>query len=299
MDYLFGLDAGFLMPTGVALASLHRHLRQEDRVTVLHTGLSDVQLDALRSCTPGTPFTEVDCADLIDRSWPVPAYITSAAYCRNLAADLMPDVQRCLYIDGDTIVRRDPRPLATIDLGGATVAAVRSRVAPFLASPGGVFGWFELGLPGSAPHFNSGVLVLDLVRWRERDINAEVASYLRRFGDRSTIPDQEALNVALFDDWLPVGREWNYVTHIVHSFLPAPETEPIDPAIVHFAGQDKPWAHGPKPMFAEEWYELLASTPWRSYTPQPPQTPRGVRAASKRLLGRGLRRLRAAVQEQQ
>src|SRR5258707_3111038 len=160
MDYTFGLDRGFLMPTGVAIASLRRHLTGTDRITVLHVGLDGDDVKLLGSCAGEVELRAIDCAGRLHPAWKPPAFLPQAAFCRYLAADLMPDVGRCLYVDRDVLVRRDASAPAGADLGRRTVGAVRSRVAPFLASPGGVRAWFELGLPGAAPYFNSGVLVM-------------------------------------------------------------------------------------------------------------------------------------------
>jgi len=297
MDYIFGLDRGFLMPTGVAIASMRRHLTGADRITVLHVGLDDDDVKLLERCAGGVQLRAIDCAGRLHPAWKPPAFLPQAAFCRYLAADLMPDVRRCLYVDGDVLVRRDPSALGGVDLGERTVGAVRSRVAPFLASPGGVRSWFELGMPGAAPYFNSGVLVMDLERWRARNITARLTEFLVQHGEDTWFSDQEALNAVLWDDWQPLDRSWNYITHVADTFLPAPEDEPDDPSIVHFAGRSKPWVSGVMPMFAEEWYQVLASTPWAGFVPVPPATPTGLRAGVRRLAGRGMRRLRAALRE--
>jgi lipopolysaccharide biosynthesis glycosyltransferase len=194
-------------------------------------------------------------------------------------------------------VRRDPAALAGANLGGRTLGAVRSRVSPFAASPGGVRVWFELGMPGAAPYFNAGVLVMDLERWRAGDVTTRLTDFLVRYGDTTWLSDQEALNAVLWNDWQPLDRCWNYITHVVESFLPAPEQEPDDPGIVHFAGRSKPWVFGTMPMYAEEWYRVLASTPWQGFVPGRPPAPTGIKASMRRLAGKGVQRLRAAMRD--
>jgi lipopolysaccharide biosynthesis glycosyltransferase len=295
VDYLFGLDRGFLMPTGVAIASLRRHCAGGDRVVVLHVGLEGDDIELLQQCAGETEICAVDCAGRLHPSWKPPAFLPQAAFCRYLAAELLPDTHRCVYLDGDVLVRHDPGPLAQTNLRGHTLGAVRSRVAPFVASPGGVRAWFELGMPGAAPYFNSGVLVMDLDRWRAGNVTTRLTEFLVRHGEGTWFSDQEALNAVLWDDWEPLDRTWNYVTHVAESFLPAPEDEPPDPGIVHFAGRAKPWTYGSMPMFAEEWYGLLGSTPWAGYSPTPPSVPTGLKAGVRRVVGRGVHRLREAA----
>jgi len=297
VDYVFGLDRGFVMPTGVAIASLSRYLSGEDRVVVLHIGLDRGDVAMLERCAGPIELRALDGAGRLHPAWKPPGFNSQATFLRYLAADLIPEAARCVYIDGDVIVRRDPAALAGADLRGRTLGAVRSRVAPFVASPGGVRVWFELGMPGAAPYFNAGVLVMDLDRWRAGDVSRRLTDFLVRYGDTTWFSDQEALNAVLWGDWQPLDRCWNYITHVVESFLPAPEQEPDDPGIVHFAGRSKPWVFGTMPMYAEEWYQVLASTPWQGFAPAPVASPTGVRARVRRLAGRGVQRLRVAMRD--
>jgi lipopolysaccharide biosynthesis glycosyltransferase len=292
MQYLFGLDEGFAMPTGVAAASLDRFLSVSDEITFFHLGLSPESESKLRSCVRNATARLVDCRSDLDPTWPTSSWLSPATYLRVLAQKLLDDSSLCLYLDGDVVVRRDPAPLCATDLQGCSLGAVRSRVAPFLASPGGVTEWFELGLPSTAPYFNAGVLLLDLERWRGRDVLGQVVRFLDVHGDRIQTADQEALNALLVGDWVEVDRTWNYVTHVSESFLPQPELEPDDPHIVHFAGRTKPWSPGTKPLFAEDWYELLASTPWAGFEPVPPPGATGLRRIIRQAAARPLRALR-------
>ncbi len=292
MIYVFGFDESFAMPTGVALRSLDRFLGSGDQVLLLHDGVSAGALGDVRACALQADITSIDCRSMFEPVWRSPAHVTRAAYLRFLAPALLAGEPRCVYLDGDVVVRRDPAPLHQHHLAGATLGAVRSRVAPFAASPGGIMQWLELGIRSTAPYFNSGVYVVDLKRWRDRDITGRVTEFLAEHGDFTFIADQEALNVAVVGDWVELDRTWNYVTHVAESFLQQPELEPHDPSIVHFAGRLKPWAHGRQPLFAEEWHGLLSGTPWAGFTPTPPLPATGPRAWLRTRAGHAVRALR-------
>jgi len=200
-------------------------------------------------------------------------------------------------MDGDVIVRGDPRALHDVDLRGRSVAAVRSRVAPFAASPGGIAAWFEVGIPSTAPYFNSGVLAIDLARWRTRGVTDKLTDYLDAHGSRAYVADQEALNAAVVGDWLELDRTWNYIAHVSEGFLQQPELEPTDPSIVHFAGRLKPWLYGRLPLFAEEWFTVAEATPWGGFRAAPPPAPHGARAALRATTGRALRKMKSLAAE--
>jgi lipopolysaccharide biosynthesis glycosyltransferase len=297
MLYVFGLDDGFAMPTGVAVRSLDRFLGPDDEIVLLHTGLTDANMERLGACVEVARHRFVEGSRQIDPSWVAPGWLSPAAFLRYLAADVLADAGRCVYLDGDVVVRRSPSDLAETDLCGKTVGAIRSRVAPFLGSPGGVRRWFELQLPSAAPYFNSGVLVIDLERWRATEITDRLTTFLRTYGHDTWIADQEAMNAVLAGDWLELDRTWNYITHVSESFLQNPELEPRDPHIVHFAGREKPWSHGVMPLYAEAWYEILGLTPWCGFRPAAPDPPRGVKAAARRVVRRSVVPLRRWVNE--
>lgn len=297
MKFVLCLDAGFVMPTGVAVRSLDRFLSSDDTVVVLHLGLSADHISDLKQCVRQARLEFIECSGMIRDSWVPPPHVSVAAFLRYLAPELLVDDSRCVYLDGDVIVRSDPRPLHDVDLCGNTLAAVRSRVTPFAASPGGIAAWFELGFPSTAPYFNSGVLAIDLDRWRRERVTDKLTGYLDSYGDRAHLADQEALNAAVVGTWLPVDRTWNYVTHVTESFLQQPELEPSEPSIVHFAGRSKPWIYGRLPIFAEEWFSIAESTPWSGFRAAPPPRQIGARATLQSAAAGVLRGVRKLAKE--
>jgi lipopolysaccharide biosynthesis glycosyltransferase len=298
MNFIFGFDEGFAMTTSVAIRSLDRFLGPGDQIFLLHDGVSASTLRKVESCVLSATATTVDCASMFEAAWKPPAHVTRAAFLRYLAPAILRNEPRAIYMDGDVVVRRSPSYLSTMDLGDASLAAVRSRVAPFAASPGGILQWRLLGIPSNAPYFNSGVLVLNLDRWRERDVTARITAFLSQQGSNTYIADQEAVNVAVVGEWIELDRGWNYVTHVAESFLQQPELEPSDPHIVHYAGRLKPWVFGRQPLFAEDWHALLAETPWAGFTPSPLTPPRGPKAWAKGTARRVLRGTRNLMHDQ-
>lgn len=297
MIFIFGLDEGFVLPTGIAIRSLDRFLSSSDQIVLLHDQVGPDSLAKLRDCASHGQVSEIDCHTLLEDSWRPPSHVTNAAFIRYLAPRLLQGESRCVYTDGDVIFRRDPGVLHQMDLQGTTLGAVRSRAAPYFASPGAIEPWLEMGLPSSSPYFNSGVLVIDLDRWRSLDITGRITDVMKRFGDRLNLADQDALNASVVGDWTQLDRTWNYVTHIVDSFLQQPELEPLDPAIVHFAGRTKPWRWGRQPLFAEEWYALIEDSPWQGFRPLPPTDSDGFRASARRRLRDVLKKVRDVATE--
>jgi len=295
--FVLAFDSGFAMATGVAARSLDRFLTSTDRIVLLHDNVAPGALRDVCSCITSATPEVIDCSSMFNSSWTPASYLTRASFLRFLAPQLLPDASRAVYLDGDVVVRRDPRALHDADLNGRTLGAVRSRVTPFFASSGGVQRWQELGVASNSPYFNAGVLVIDLDRWRKLGITDRATNFLAAHGTNTLIADQEALNVAAVDDWTHLDLTWNYVTHIADNFLQQPDLEPSDPHIIHYAGRAKPWVAGRQPLFAEDWHQRLLETPWAAFEPAAGANKAGLGSVVRRWIGRMLRVLRNLARE--
>lgn len=197
------------------------------------------------------------------------------AWYRIFLPELLPELDRILYLDADTIVRRHLEPLWGTDLGGLPLAAVANPLYPFM-DHGFLAG---LGLASTAEYFNSGVLLLDLEVWRREGLTARVLERAAAQG-RQEWPDQNALNTVLRGRWRALDPEWNAqntVFDLRASRLPfAPDAlrrARRNPAIVHFIGPYKPWHLRCKHPLRGLYWRHLRETPWHDL-PMEGRTPK-------------------------
>ena len=121
--------------------------------------------------------------------------------------EILPEEDRVLWLDIDTIVNADITDLMKTDLDGCYVAAVEEPIrskAPFL-------------------YYNAGVMVMDLKKLRDG-----MADLLIRYVNRVDMrfPDQDVINLLCQGRIKPVSPYWNSNIWIV---------EVSDPGITHFA----------------------------------------------------------------
>lgn len=275
VDLAFAVDAGYVPYLGVVLASLASVGLTPGVHYAAHVLADDVG-----------PRARGELAEIADRSgvslhWRTPPSgfahgfprkvgISRAAYFRLVLDELVPDdVTRVLYVDTDTLFRRDPLPLFETVLEGLPFGAVRSGHCPWLASPAGVAGWRDFGLHPDAPFFNSGVLLIDVSAWRSASIGRRALAYIEDRGGALEGGDQEALNAAANGDFLELPPIWNQQPYLfrqrshAHAIWSQSEvTSAIEePGIVHYIGQDKPWVSSAHPQ-ASLWHEVAVDTPW-------------------------------------
>lgn len=163
-------------------------------------------------------------------------YISKTAYARFLIPFVLPEgVRRVLYLDTDIIVTGDLRPLWEMDLNGATLGAVEDTNFNEAIRRGKLT---VDQVPRVPAYFNSGVLLIDLDRWRERQVSERALQYIADH-PQLLYPDQDALNAVCDGEWLKLDAQWNFQDHLRISIADmAPEQRP---AIVHFVTKVKPW----------------------------------------------------------
>jgi lipopolysaccharide biosynthesis glycosyltransferase len=258
IDIAFCIDDTMALPLSVALlsmaASRRRRLRVHllvDRATRAAPLLRDI-LDFIgfdHILAEGAP--EQDLAPEGHTPYGRPS---TAPYRRILLADRFPGLDRLLYLDADILVRDDLGDLWDVDLAGKPVGAVVE--AAF--DPGEA--WMAHYAGG---YFNSGVLLIDLRRWRAEGLTAQVADRLAarrrvlaeaKAQEVTTDPatalwgEQTPLNEALIGRWRPLPPRWNLTKEFDsgHGIWPGFSDEAIaatigNPGLFHFAGAEKPW----------------------------------------------------------
>jgi lipopolysaccharide biosynthesis glycosyltransferase len=190
--------------------------------------------------------------------------IPRVMWYRVFLPELLPDVDRVLYLDADTLVVDRLDALWSEPLEGSYVAAVPNVLeSQHAAHPS------ELGLPPTQPYFNRGVLLFNLAAMRADGCTDRIVAYARNQTLRW--PDQDALNVVLGARCRSLAPRWNCMNSV---FL-LPEAEALfgadaarlardNPAIVHFEGPvlAKPWHYLSKHPYRWAYASHRAATPW-------------------------------------
>ena len=197
-------------------------------------------------------------------------YITEASYARLLMGELLPStLERVLYLDCDLIVRGDLGELWSTDLGGRALGAVEDAVPPGARETWRI-GRQVLGLPPASPYFNSGVMLVDLARWRDFGVGQRTLDFIRQYPERCVYSrDQGPLNVIAQKDWLPLDPKWNFQSgEICDSYDEVIRFKRIHwrkrnaIKIVHFTSHSKPWHYLNYHPMKGEYLAVRQRTPW-------------------------------------
>lgn len=196
-------------------------------------------------------------------------YNEDGRYVRLLLPLLLPSIDKVLYLDCDTIVRHSLSTLFKYDLSGYYHAAVldTARMNARVES------WID----DTDKYFNSGVMLINLKKWREDNIIEKFKSFKLIHSDKGIYRDQRILNGTISNNYIILPPEFNYmpemrqfsVKHIkrlcgLKCFYDQNQIDKAikDPIIVHFAGRsiDRPWFINSEHPFTVEYRNYMKKT---------------------------------------
>jgi len=285
----------YAMPTGVALRSIQENLRAGVTVDVyiLDGGIGRRNNRKLiASLDPERLRLHwIRPDDTLVEGLPVFGHIRPAAYYRILSPRVLPpEIDKALYIDCDVVVLADISPLWDMPFDGAPLQAIRDGDATLQSR--GITAYEGVGEEaGPEPYMNSGVLVFDLLRWRDEGLCERVLESLRRNHGRVQFWDQDGLNASLHGNWAVLESKWNHRVDCAHTVDVEPseylDSLASEAVVVHFASSLKPWHYYAEHPACELFFKYLDMTAWAGWRPPLP-----MRAYLNRYLwGAWLRRL--------
>ena len=229
-----GIDQNFGAFAGITITSLvHNNIAHDLHIHIIYDQLLDQDMHRLKQAEQLYRNLTLHFYQLVSTegmTFVVPdGHITQAMYYRYLFAELLPhSIERIIYLDSDIICQGDILPIWQSDLQGRVLGAVRD--------------WGEeksctrIGLT-SGRYFNSGVLLMDLVKWRESNLTGRLFQWLREVGDTKILwGDQDALNAVIDGEFAELPHEYNRIV-INDTVLRATDQD----LIVHYIDYVKPW----------------------------------------------------------
>ena len=194
-----------------------------------------------------------------------------AAYFRIHLPELLEKYSYLLYLDSDLIAASDFTSIFSQQPTGSTCIAARPNF-----KDESFYHNQRLGRPLDMPYFNSGVLLIDAVRWRKRNCTEGIMSILRDSADMCIYPDQDALNFFFQGHFHALPHAYNVTRRFYEKldFLPDyndPEEEQIledaakAPILLHYTSTSKPWHLHNKHPLKHQYRYLRGRFHWYPY----------------------------------
>ncbi|MEM1211383.1 MAG: glycosyltransferase [Planctomycetota bacterium] len=264
-------DAGWELPLAVTIDGLLRRVdpSADVQLHVLSQGCDEALVRRVVAGRAEVVWQEL--SGRLDglRDLPRVRHIPPISFVRVLLPELLPGLDRVLYVDTDLVIKADVAELWRAGTGGMALAAVRDPGIDRLGASNCLgYAAEELEDP-DAPAFNGGVLLMDLEQWRRDGLGGAVLAFAERHAERLNWADQDGLNAVLAGRWSEREQKWNVPVVVGYGGEPRRvaslerfDTDPpfSEPAIYHLFGAHKPWNSGPRHTFREAWLtELRAS----------------------------------------
>lgn len=250
-------DNNYSKYAGVVIASILLNAKSEDTLHfyVLDGGIEQenkekiLSLKNIKNCE--ITFVHID-ENLFEvyKNIGTHAYISLSACYRLKLSSLLPNIDKVLYLDCDVIVNSDLNDLFSEDISEYYAAGVRDIATK---SSG-----YTPKLKDGNIYFNSGVLLFNLDKIRQDNIEEKLEQYTKENIKTIRVGDQEIINIVCQGKIKQINSEWNVQTS---NFVNRSDYTK-SPKIVHYIGRQKPWIFGSMNYWKGLYFSALQKTPW-------------------------------------
>lgn len=169
-------------------------------------------------------------------------HISVTAYMRLFIVDILPkDINKVIYLDCDVICRHDLSELWNEDIDEYAIGCCKEGNDDF--------GFYNnIKLEFELSYFNSGVQLINLSYWREKNVLRRCIDFAMEFPERCVWYDQDILNSVLRREKKLLHRKYNVSSSLLEKNRKLLWTDfdevalaLEDPVLIHFSGSSKPW----------------------------------------------------------
>jgi lipopolysaccharide biosynthesis glycosyltransferase len=255
MNIVYSGNANYFPHIGISITSLVRH-NKPTNVYLLTDMNSSLQSAELLKYSKSIGINiNVIIVNLASSSFRISKKIPIVAYYRLLLPDLLPDIDKVIYLDGDIIINNSIEFLWNLNLQDNFIAAVEELE---------INKSLKINLFGTeAPYFNSGVLVMDLQSFRKHKLTNLMLDFAANHKEKIIYHDQCTLNYFLQNKWLKLSATYNFMS--CHFRNEQYSKEIPEPIVIHYNNYyGKPWDHYCLHPLKNLYLEIRSTTPWRT-----------------------------------
>ena len=177
-------------------------------------------------------------------------HISIATYYRFKLPDLLPSLDKVLYLDCDINVLTNLKELYNIEVDDKYCALAEDVVTDESMA--------RLGLK---EYYNTGVMLANLKKWREDNISVKLFEYAKNNRDKIVWVDQDVINVIMAGKIKRLENRWNaqvseYDISRIYNAIALKGS-----CIVHYIGDKKPW-NGTRCPLKNVYLKYLLMTPY-------------------------------------
>lgn len=161
-------------------------------------------------------------------------YFTLTIYFRLFIPAMFPEYDKGIYLDSDVVVEGDISKLYETDLEGNLIGACKDlsirEIEPFM-----VYVEQSVGVD-RMKYINSGVLLMDLKRLREAELDRRFLELYTTYHFDSIAPDQDYINAMCYGKIYDLPEEWDIMPNENRDII-------SNPQLIHYNLFAKPWMY--------------------------------------------------------
>jgi lipopolysaccharide biosynthesis glycosyltransferase len=213
LDIVVSTDDNYVQHLMGMLCSLYEHNKNHHIVLhMLRNGsLLQKNEDFLRGITEKyghkIKFYNVDETPLQGVQFRKKRPLTMAAYYRLLLPDILPNLDKVLYLDCDMDVMGDVSELFVLELDDFALAACLDDM------PHTNQHRLQLQMEVGERTFNTGMMMCNLKYWRENGCVPKLIEYAKRPKKEILLHDQDVFNYLFKKHWFLLPPKWNRLSH--------------------------------------------------------------------------------------
>ncbi len=180
--------------------------------------------------------------------------LPTACFYRFKLFDIL-KINKVIYLDCDTIVRKDIAELYKTDIKDFYCAGVEDIVGKTLKK--------RYSLSDSSTYINSGVLLINLKLCKQDNIYEKLIDFISE-PLNGLYGDQDVLNIVVQDKVKILDLKWNcmYKYHTEYDNKDYYNSTAKDPSIIHYISVYKPWIPGKYTYLKKDYFKYLKLTPY-------------------------------------
>ena len=218
INIVFASDDNYAQHIAVVIASIMAKTKEKVCFFVINDNISSEKITQLKN-TAVKLNTTVEFIAVPEEQFKnvyLSGHVSKAAYFRLALADIMPDdIEKVIYLDVDLLVYDDVKNLWQNDIKKYALTAVPDF--GIMASNRLCRQKKEvIGLPKGKAYINSGVLLINLKKWRQENYTKQILEIINE--NQFPHHDQDALNKLFMNNWLTLDLRWNIIPPVYNLF---------------------------------------------------------------------------------
>ena len=238
INIAYTIDNNYVIPTLISIDSIIKNSSYDTKYDfyIVESGLTTyskyLMKNHIKKYNHKVEFVPVD-TDRITKGVNLYKHLTPIAIARVVIPEILPDVDRVIYLDGDTMVTGDLSDLYYSDLGVKSTGMVNDFIENVWLKR---FSDFNL----ENGFYNSGMILMDAKKWREQNLSQRIIDTLHNDLERyqkTQFADQIIISEVLGSSIKTVHPRWNnqcFSTKCVTDF------DMSEGGVYHYI-VDKPW----------------------------------------------------------